>query len=99
LGILKPRCVAAVLRVLAEDKLEQFADQVQTRIFEGREEAGVGPDRAQKQQQKYNTFIQRNAGPFQAFLTKSGGTFCACLTLTPAIYVVLYVALFCRPGC
>lgn len=68
-----PYTADTVVKTLAEDKLEQFADRVQTRILEGKEERGVTPERVLSQQQKYSTFVQRNAGPFQAFMHKSGG--------------------------
>ncbi|KAL3131747.1 hypothetical protein ABBQ38_007467 [Trebouxia sp. C0009 RCD-2024] len=67
-----PYTADTVVKTLAEDKLEQFADRVQTRILEGKEERGVTPERVLSQQQKYSTFVQRNAGPFQAFMHKSG---------------------------
>ncbi len=98
-GFTKALLQLTILKVLAQDKLEYFADRVQTRIWEGREDVGADPLGAQKQRQKYNTFVQRNAGPFEAFSTKSSGTCCDCLTLTPALYVMLCVALSCRSGC
>ncbi len=74
-----PGVAGIVVRVLAEDKLELFADRVQTRMLEGREEKGRTPEGVLKQQQKYSDFVQRNGQPFQAFLDKSGGPTCSCL--------------------
>ena len=62
-----PVFAAAVVRVLAEDKLEQFADRVQTRILEGREEKGNSAEDVTKQQQNYCDFVQTNAQKFQKF--------------------------------
>ena len=73
-----PVFAAAVVRVLAEDKLEQFADRVQTRILEGREEKGNSAEDVTKQQQKYCDFVQTNAQSFQKLLDKSGGPVCSC---------------------
>lgn len=69
---------AAVVKVLAEDKLEQFADRLQTRILEGREEKGKSAEHVTKQQQEYCDFAQNNAQSFQKFLDKSGGPVCSC---------------------
>ena len=69
---------AAVVRVLVEDKLEQFADRVQTRILEGREEKVKSAEYVTKQQQKYYDSVQKHAQPFQKFLDKSGGPVCSC---------------------
>jgi len=65
-----------VVKVLAEDKLEQFADRVQTRILEGGEEKGKPAEYVTKQQQKYCDLVQKNAQPFQKFLDKSGLAAC-----------------------
>ena len=88
---------AAVVKVLAEDKLEQFADRVHTRILEGREEKGKPAEYVTKQQQKYCDFVQKNAQPFQKFLDKPGGP-AQSLTLATC-KVMLCVVLLCRVGC
>lgn len=74
-----PGVAATVVRVLAEDKLEQFVDRVQTRILEGREEKGRTSEGVLKQQQTNSDFVQRNGQPFQAFLDKSGWPTCSYL--------------------
>ncbi|DBB17194.1 TPA: hypothetical protein ACH3X3_014258 [Trebouxia sp. C0006] len=61
----------AIIKVLAEEKLEEFADRVQTRILEGKP-AGVKGSRAGMQQDKYNDILQNHAETFQAFLNYSG---------------------------
>ncbi|DBB01795.1 TPA: hypothetical protein ACH3X1_000410 [Trebouxia sp. C0004] len=76
--------------ILAEDKLEQFADRVQTRILEGRKEKGKPAEYVAKQQQKYCD-LQKNAQPFQKFLDKSGGPVCSRPTLTFATCIVMPV--------
>ena len=58
--------------MLAEERLEEFADRVQTRILEGKP-AGVKGSRAGMQQDKYNDILQNHAETFQAFLNYSGG--------------------------
>lgn len=68
----------AVLKVLAEERLEQFADRVQTRILEGKP-AGVKSNHAGNQQNKYDRFFQNHAQTFQAFLKHSGESVCFCL--------------------
>ncbi|KAL3130865.1 hypothetical protein ABBQ38_000195 [Trebouxia sp. C0009 RCD-2024] len=61
----------AVLKVLAEERLEQFADQVQTRILEGKQ-ARVSGSHAGNQQDKYDSFLHTHEETFQAFLEHSG---------------------------
>ena len=61
----------AVLKVLAEERLEQFADRIQTRIVEGKP-AGVKSSHAGNQQNKYDSFFQNHAQSFQAFPKHSG---------------------------
>jgi len=63
----------AILKVLAEERLEQFADRVQTRILEGKP-AGVKGSHAGRQQDKYDNILQNHAETFQAFLNHSGGS-------------------------
>ncbi len=63
----------AVLKVLAEERLEQFADRVQTRILEGKP-GGIRSSHAGNQQDKYDSFLQNHAETFQAFLNHSGGS-------------------------
>ena len=58
--------------MLAEERLEEFADRVQTSILEGKP-AGVKGSRAGMQQDKYNDILQNHAETFQAFLNYSGG--------------------------
>jgi len=62
----------AIIKVLAEERLQQFADRVQTRILEGRS-AGVKGSHAGRQQDKCNNVLQNTAETFQAFLSHSGG--------------------------
>lgn len=61
-----------VVRALAEERLEQFADRVKARIMQGREEKELTPERVLRQQQTYRKFVQRNCQPCQEFLNKSG---------------------------
>jgi len=62
----------AIIKVLAKERLEQFADRVQTRILEGKP-AGVKGSRAGRQQDKHDNILQNHAETFQAFLNHSGG--------------------------
>ena len=72
-SLLTFHCLSAVaiLKVLAEERLEQFADRVQTRIIQGKT-ATVEDSQAQHQQQQCDDFVHKHEGIFQAFLTQSG---------------------------
>lgn len=82
--------------MLAEERLEQFADQVQTRILEGKQ-ARVSGSHAGNQQDKYDSFLHTHEETFQAFLEHSGGTGTR-LCLEQDLCCNLYRPLFCRSG-
>lgn len=87
----------AVLKVLAEERLEQFADQVQTRILEGKP-AGVNSSHAGNQQNTYDKFFQNHAQTFQAFLKHSGESWRVFLCVARTLLQFCKALLFAGPA-
>lgn len=80
--------------MLAEERLEHFADRVQTRILDGKQ-AGVKSSHAGNQQDKYSKFLRTHEKAFQAFLHHSGGQI---LVLSKVCAAISKGSCFCRSG-
>ena len=74
----------AVLKVLAEEKLEHFADRVQTRIIQGKQ-ATVSGSHTKNLQDECDSFLHTHEDTFQALLNHSGGSWHAVFSRTKCV--------------